>query len=115
MRDGCFVHGKCHLKYVIAVADVSEIHTSDEQAATAEVGVAQEFHVSNEIATLAVTLFVVGLGTGPMLVGPLAAILGQRIIYIASFLLLFAFTWPVAFSHSLGEPAFRNCARRFAK
>lgn len=75
------------------------------QAATAELGVAKDFHVSPEVATVAVTVFVIGLGTGPMLVGPLAAVLGQRIIYIASFTLLFAFTWPVAFSHSLGEPA----------
>lgn len=74
----------------------------DGQAATTELGVAAEFHVSAEVATLAVTLFVIGLGVGPMLVGPLAAVLGNRVIYITSFLFMFAFTWPVAFSHSLG-------------
>ncbi|KAI0344743.1 MFS general substrate transporter [Trametopsis cervina] len=70
-------------------------------ASTVEVDVASEFGVSMEVATLSVTIFVLGLGMGPMLVGPLAAILGQRIIYITSFSLLFAFTFPVAFSHSL--------------
>ena len=65
---------------------------------------AKSFGVSNEVATVAVTVFVIGLGTGPMLAGPLAAVLGQRIIYISSFVLLFAFTWPVAFSHESVDP-----------
>ncbi len=73
------------------------------KAATAEPGIEAEFHVSAVVATLAVTLFVTGMGIGPVLVGPLAATFGTRIIYILSFLFLFAFTFPVAFSSSLGQ------------
>ncbi|KAJ3554516.1 hypothetical protein NM688_g3071 [Phlebia brevispora] len=74
---------------------------ASSMAAVAEVGISQTFHVSTEVATLAVTLFVIGLGIGPLLVGPLAAVYGQRPIYLASFTLMFAFTWPVAFSNSI--------------
>ena len=72
------------------------------QAAVAEVGVAQSFGVSTEVATLSLTLFVLGIGTGPLLVGPLAALWGQQAIYLGSFTLMFAFTFPVAFSHHIG-------------
>lgn len=58
--------------------------------------------MSNEVATLSVTLFTLGLGLGPMIIGPLAAILGTRLIYVTSFALLFALTFPVAFSRSIG-------------
>lgn len=77
--------------------------TGARQGATAEVGLSTEFHVSTEVSTLAVTLFVIGLGIGPMLTGPLAEVVGQKRLYLASFFLLWCFTWPVAFARSLGE------------
>lgn len=58
--------------------------------------------MSTEVSTLAVTLFVFGLGSGPILFGPLAEVVGQRNIYLGSFFLMWCFTWPVAFSHSIG-------------
>ncbi|KAI0093177.1 major facilitator superfamily domain-containing protein [Irpex rosettiformis] len=74
---------------------------SSSIAATVETGVSEYLHVSNEVSTLSVTLFVLGMGVGPMVIGPLAGILGQRVIYIFSFVFLFAFNFPVEFSHSL--------------
>lgn len=62
--------------------------------------------MSTEVSTLAVTLCVLGLGTGPILVGPLAEVLGQQTIYLLSFFLMWCFTWPVAFSHSIGWSTF---------
>lgn len=70
-------------------------------AATAEPGISATFHVSGEVAILAVTLFVVGLGTGPILTGPLAEVVGQQVLYLVSFFLLWCFTWPVAFGKSI--------------
>lgn len=48
---------------------------------TADVaGVAEEFHVSEEVALLSITLFVVGFGVGPMVFAPLSEVYGRRII-----------------------------------
>ena len=41
-------------------------------------GVAQEFNVSEEVALLSITLFVVGFGVGPMAFAPLSEIVGRR-------------------------------------
>ncbi|GJE95069.1 MFS general substrate transporter [Phanerochaete sordida] len=89
------------LACIIVNAGAVCVTGASAMAATAEIGVAQTFHVSTEVSTLAVTLFVVGLGTGPILTGPVAEVVGQQALYLTSFFLMFCFTWPVAFSHSI--------------
>jgi hypothetical protein len=44
-------------------------------------GPAEEFGVSEEVSLLAITMFVIGFGIGPMAFAPLSEILGRRIIY----------------------------------
>jgi len=44
------------------------------------------------------SLFVIGLGIGPLLVGPLSETFGRNIVYRVSYGLFFAFTFPVAFA-----------------
>lgn len=66
--------------------------------ASTEAGIQRDFHVSNTIAILSVSLYVIGLGLGPLLVGPLSEVYGRNIIYRVSYLLFFAFSWPVAFA-----------------
>ena len=44
-----------------------------------------EFQVSRLVATLGLSLFVVGLGLGPMILGPLSEFYGRRPIYVISF------------------------------
>lgn len=56
------------------------------------------FGVTQTVATLALTLFSLGLATGPLVIGPLSEVYGRNIIYRVSFGLLFAFSWPVAFA-----------------
>ena len=43
-------------------------------------GVANEFGVSNEVALLTISLFVVGFGVGPMVFAPLSEVYGRRVI-----------------------------------
>lgn len=43
-------------------------------------GVEQEFGVSEEVALVSISLFVVGFGVGPMVFAPLSEIYGRRII-----------------------------------
>ncbi len=40
----------------------------------------------------------IGLGIGPLLVGPLSELYGRNIIYRVSFGAFFALSWPVAFA-----------------
>lgn len=67
-------------------------------AAFTETGAAETFHVSHEVTILGISLFVAGLGVGPLLVGPLSEVYGRNIIYRASYSLFFVFTFPVAFA-----------------
>ncbi|KAG1840646.1 major facilitator superfamily domain-containing protein [Suillus subluteus] len=60
------------------------------------------FHVSEEVTVLGISLFVVGLGSGPLLVGPLSEVYGSRnIVYQISYALFFIFTFPVVFAPNI--------------
>ncbi|KAF2804738.1 MFS general substrate transporter [Mytilinidion resinicola] len=54
------------------------------------------FHTSREIATLGLSLFVAGLGLGPMVLSPLSEFYGRRPIYIYSFLFFLIWLIPCA-------------------
>ncbi|KAN0080431.1 Major facilitator superfamily domain containing protein [Tylopilus felleus] len=71
-------------------------------AAFTEAGSAQTFHVSHEVTILSISLYVSGLGAGPLLVGPLSEVYGRNIIYQVSYILFFIFTFPVAFAPNIG-------------
>jgi MFS family permease len=62
------------------------------------VSVARQFHVSKEVAILGVSLFVLGLGLGPLVAGPMSEIYGRNAVYRISFCLFFACMFPVAFA-----------------
>lgn len=49
-------------------------------------GVQKGLRVSEELALLTISLFVVGLGLGPMVLAPLSEVLGRRIIYSCTLL-----------------------------
>ncbi|KAJ3487798.1 hypothetical protein NLI96_g3279 [Meripilus lineatus] len=70
-------------------------------AAFTEAGVARDFHVHKEVSILGISLFVQGLGIGPLLVGPLSELYGRSIIYRVSFVFFFPFTFPVSFSPNI--------------
>lgn len=74
-----------------------------EQASFTELAVADEFHVSHVVTILSISLFVEGLGVGPLLVGPLSEVYGRNIVYRVSYALFFVFSWPVAFAPDIGE------------
>lgn len=76
---------------------------SSAQASFTEIAVAEEFHVSHVVTILSISLFVEGLGVGPLLVGPLSEVYGRNIVYQVSYTLFFAFSWPVAFAPNIGK------------
>jgi len=47
-------------------------------ASSTYAGIEAEFGISQEVAILSVSLFVLGLGSGPMLLGPVSEFIGRR-------------------------------------
>ena len=64
---------------------------------------AAEFHVSKEVAILGVSLFVEGMGVGPLLLGPLSEFYGRNPVYWVAYSLFFVFSFPVAFAPNIGK------------
>lgn len=65
------------------------------------IGVSQEFGVSDEIALLSVTLFVIGFGLGPMVFAPFSELFGRRIIYGTTLFVAVIFLIPCAVSDNI--------------
>ncbi|KAF8467594.1 MFS general substrate transporter [Russula ochroleuca] len=87
---------------VICISTASICVTcASSMAAFAEVPVSRQFHVSMEVAILGVSLFVLGLGLGPLVAGPMSEIYGRNIIYRLSFALFFVCMFPVAFAPNI--------------
>ncbi|PCH42083.1 MFS general substrate transporter [Wolfiporia cocos MD-104 SS10] len=66
-------------------------------ASVTETGVVEDLHTVEEVSILGDSLFVEGLGLGPLLVGPLSEVYGRNPIYRFSYFFFWVFTWPVAF------------------
>lgn len=64
-------------------------------------GIQDEFHVSREVAILGLSLFVIGLGIGPMLLGPLSEFYGRRPVYLVSYTAFTLLGLPVSFANNL--------------
>lgn len=79
-----------------AVAFNSAVITADF------IGPAETFGVSQEVSLLAITLFVVGFGVGPMAFAPLSEICGRRIIYASTLLIAVIFIIPCAVAKNIG-------------
>lgn len=62
---------------------------------------AEEFGVGRTVSQLAISLFVVGFGVGPMAFAPLSEILGRRIIYATTLLVAVIFTIPQAVAQNI--------------
>ncbi|KAH9967017.1 MFS general substrate transporter [Russula compacta] len=74
---------------------------ASSMAAFVEAPVAKQFNVSKQVAILGVSLFVLGLGLGPLVAGPTSEIYGRNVVYRVSFSLFFVCTFPVAFAPNI--------------
>lgn len=59
--------------------------------------------MGHTVSVLSISLFVEGLGLGPLIVGPLSEVYGRNPIYRISYGLFFVFAWPVAFAPNIGK------------
>ncbi|KAJ7766295.1 major facilitator superfamily domain-containing protein [Mycena maculata] len=95
-----------HLKKWTAVAMICTggfcVACASSMAAFAEEGMAAEFHVSHEATILSISLFVLGLGAGPLITGPFSEVYGRAIIYRISYVFSVLFCLPVVLAPNLG-------------
>lgn len=61
----------------------------------------REFGVSREVCTLALSIFVVGLGLGPMFLAPLSEFYGRRPIYVGAFGMFLIWLIPCAVARNI--------------
>ncbi len=55
------------------------------------VQVIEEFHCSQEVATLGISLFVLGFAIGPLLWAPMSELYGRQVLFIGTYIVLTAF------------------------
>ncbi|KAH6682533.1 major facilitator superfamily domain-containing protein [Halenospora varia] len=65
------------------------------------IGVEEEFHRSEEVVLISISIFVVGFGLGPMVFAPLSEVLGRRIIYATTLLVAVIFIIPCALAPNI--------------
>ncbi|CZT43278.1 probable benomyl/methotrexate resistance protein [Rhynchosporium secalis] len=63
--------------------------------------ITEEFHCSRIVATLGLSFFIMGLGLGPMLLGPLSEFYGRRPIYWVSFTMFLIWIIPSAVAKNI--------------
>jgi hypothetical protein len=82
---------------VVLLASTSLLVTCTSSLYTSTYGqIMPEFGSSREVATLGLSLYVMGLGVGPMALGPLSEFYGRRPVYIWSLLLFVIWLIPEA-------------------
>lgn len=68
---------------------------------TGQTGVEETFGVGSEVATLGLSLYVLGFAIGPPIVAPLSEQFGRRPIYLVCWTLWVLMSFPIAFSPSI--------------
>jgi hypothetical protein len=66
------------------------------------IGVAETFNVSEEVALLPITLFVVGFGVGPLVFAPISEWVGRKVVYVSTLAVAVIFIIPCAVAPNIG-------------
>ncbi|OSX60466.1 hypothetical protein POSPLADRAFT_1075116 [Postia placenta MAD-698-R-SB12] len=83
---------------VLVISSAALCATFASSAASfTEEGLARDLHTVHEVTILSISLYVEGLGLGPLLVGPLSEVYGRNIVYLVSYFLFWVLTFPTTF------------------
>ncbi|KAG8898896.1 hypothetical protein FRB99_007077 [Tulasnella sp. 403] len=74
---------------------------SSSIAAFTQKAMQEQWHVSPYVTVLGISLFVEGIGVGPLLLGPLSEFVGRNAIYWSSFAFCVVFNLPVALAPNI--------------
>ncbi|KAJ7267696.1 MFS transporter [Mycena haematopus] len=97
----CFSSFRKWLAVMVISSGSLCVTCASSMASFTELGMAEEFHVSREPTILMISLFVLGLGFGPLITGPFSEVYGRDIIYRVSYVLLVLLSFPVVFAPNL--------------
>src|SRR5258707_13146578 len=91
-----------HLCIVYGMSRVEQLHKQNipkvlwtMQAAATFPQIEKRFSIGIEVATLSISLYILGLGIGPLFFGGLSEFLGRNLIYRTSFLANVATSIPI--------------------
>lgn len=65
-------------------------------------GMMEDFNISHEVATLVLSLFIAGLGIGPLVLAPLSEFYGRSPVYLIGYFVFSCFSFLVAFGNFPG-------------
>lgn len=93
--------GKRWLMTTILALSCACVTCCSSMAADTYAGMEKQYGVSQEVCILSVSLFVAGLGIGPMFLGPISEFAGRARVLHGSFAVFFLLNFPVAFSNNI--------------
>lgn len=95
--------GKARKWLIVAIASTSStcVTCASSLYTSTYAQLEKDLHCSEIVATLGLSIFVMGLGLGPMLLGPLSEFYGRRYIYIVSFTLFLVWLIPCAIAQNM--------------
>ncbi|KAF7858804.1 hypothetical protein EAF04_008847 [Stromatinia cepivora] len=94
-------HGRKWLVVIIVSASSFCVTCASSMYTSTYAQLEKEFNCSREVATLGLSMFILGLGLGPMLLGPLSEFYGRRPIYICSFTFFLIWLIPSAVAQNI--------------
>ncbi|EGW30400.1 multidrug resistance protein 10 [Spathaspora passalidarum NRRL Y-27907] len=74
----------------------------------------KHFHISHEVSTLGISLYIWGLGTGGIFLSPISEFHGRRLVYIFGILITILFELVTTFSDNIGAMLFGRFMSGFA-
>ncbi|PWN32616.1 MFS general substrate transporter [Meira miltonrushii] len=88
--------------WIIAVISTTStmVTCASSVVSTGYQGIEMDLHVSHEVAILGLSLFVLGLGSGPIFLAPFSEFYGRRPVYLLSLTAFFLLGFPVAFANN---------------
>lgn len=91
---------KWMMTFIVAGACVCVTCCSSMAGSTYD-GMTVEYGISRIVATLTISLYVAGLGVGPMFLGPVSEFIGRKKVLHYSFACFFLLNFPVAFANNV--------------
>lgn len=97
---------------LISVGSICITSVSSIWALVSE-SIMEEFHVSHEVSTLGISLYIWGMGTGGMFLSPISEFHGRKYVYISGLFMVFIFGFVPAFSNNIGSILFSRAIAGF--
>ncbi|KAK4687747.1 hypothetical protein P7C73_g2377, partial [Tremellales sp. Uapishka_1] len=85
---------------VLAIACIC-VTSCSSMAANTYPGMERDLAVSREVCVLSVSLFVTGLGSGPLVLGPISEFIGRSMVLYCGFGAFCLLNFPVAFANNI--------------